>query len=212
MKKGFLFDFDGVLCNSEKYHYLAWREVALSVGVSFTPEDYLPFQSTGRRNVIRELCLRAGLPFEEDRFQNMSALKSAAFARAIERVDKRDLVAGVEKFLVRLRQENVRLAIASGARTAKEMAITLQISDYFDVIVDGAEGLPPKPDPAVFLTACHKLGLTPEDCYVFEDSKAGIQAGLAGGFSIIGIGPVARETGVPSYDDFLGVYQAFFIE
>jgi len=201
-KKGFLFDFDGVVCDSEKFHHLAWQNVAGLLGVPFSREDYVPFQSTGRRVVITELCRRARLPFTEEIFTRLSEKKSMFFAEAIRGVGKKDLIPGVEDYLLFLTRHEKRLAVASSASTAEEMLDRLGLSPFFSVVVDGKRGLPKKPDPAVFDAARLGLGLTVDDCIVFEDSPAGVQAGLNGGFAVCGIGENVQGFDIPVFSDF----------
>ena len=207
-KTGFLFDFDGVICDSEKFHHRAWQQVAGLLGVEFTKEDYVPFQSTGRRVVITELCRRAHRTLTEDLFAQLSEKKSLCFAAAIRDVGKKDLIPGAEDFIKLLFDRNKRLAVASSASTAKEMLDTLDLSRYFSAVVDGKNGLAKKPDPAVFLAACARLSLSPADCVVFEDSPAGVQAGLAGGFSVVGIGENVRKFNIPIFADFYQILRA----
>lgn len=210
MQKGFIFDFDGVICDSEKFHHLAWQQTAATLGLSFSREEYVPFQSTGRRVVITYLLQKANIPFTEERFSALSAVKSAAFARLTEHVGANDLIKGADKFILRLYEEGYPLAVASSASSAKKMLSALGLSRYFAVQLDGTDALPKKPDPTVFLTAARLLGLSPKEITVFEDSAAGVLAAQNGGFSVVGIGDTLSPSSFPICKDFTEVYSLFF--
>lgn len=213
MTKGCIFDFDGVICDSEKYHHLAWEEVAKLLRVPFSREEYVPFQSTGRRKVIAYLCEKAGVPFTEDRFSTLSAAKSDAFARLTQYVGADDLIKGVNTFIRTLYERNCLLAMASSASSAKRMLQNLRLSDYFTVLLDGNDVAEKKPDPTIFLTAAAKLGLSPDQVTVFEDSPAGVQAAKSGGFAVVGIGATLPwNTDYPRFTDFTGVDPFFFAQ
>ena len=209
--KGCIFDFDGVICDSEKYHYLAWEQTAKVVGVSFTREEYVPFQSTGRKKVIAYLCEKAGLSVTDELFDRLSAVKSETFARLTDKVGADDLIKGVDTFIRKLHESGYVLAMASSASSAKRMLTKLGLSPYFAVLLDGNDVAEKKPDPTIFLTAAEKLGLTPAECTVFEDSPAGVLAAKTGGFSVVGMGTtLPTETDYPRFNDFTEAYPFFF--
>lgn len=208
----FLFDFDGVVCDSEKYHYLAWKETAKKLSLDFSREEYVPFQSTGRERVIRYLCQKANTPYTDDLFKTLSAVKSKAFARLTRSVGTEDLIKGAEDFIKALYEKGYLLAVASSASTAKEMLETLRLDNYFAAVVDGKDNLPKKPDPAVFLEAAKRLCASPETCVVFEDSPAGVLSAKNGDFPVIGIGETLKDADVKSFPDFTHPYfQRFLI-
>lgn len=202
MKQCFIFDFDGVICDSEKYHYLAWKETAKKLSLDFSRKEYVPFQSRGRFAVIRYLCEKANVPFTDELFQSLSAVKSEAFARLTRAVGETDLIKGADVFIKNLYEKGYSLAIASSASTAKEMLHSLRLDPFFAAIVDGKDNLPKKPDPAVFTEAANRLNALPENCIVFEDSPAGVAAAKNGGFRVIGIGENLSGTDVQVYPDF----------
>lgn len=211
--KGCIFDFDGVICDSEKYHHLAWEQTAKKLGVSFTREEYVPFQSTGRKRVIDYLCKKANVPFTEDRFLRLSAVKSEVFARLTDNVGADDLIKGADVFIKTLYDRNVPLAMASSASSAKKKLRLLGLDRYFTVLLDGNDVAEKKPDPTIYLTAAAKLGLSPACVTVFEDSPAGVQGAKAGGFSVVGIGTTLPfEAGYPRFTDFTDAYPYFFAE
>lgn len=210
MKKGFIFDFDGVICDSEKFHHRAWQEVATTLGVEFGAEEYVPYQSTGREKVIAYLLKKAKKPYSEDVFQRLSAVKSAAFARLTRFVGATDLIKGAESFIKRLYLTGATLAVASSASTARLMLRTLSLDAYFAAVIDGSDGYEKKPNPAVFLAAAEKIGLSPSECVVFEDSPAGVEGAKRGGFEVIGIGKNLSNAQLNVFDDFTGVEKFFF--
>ena len=204
MIQGFIFDFDGVICDSEKYHFLAWKDTASALSLDFTREEYVPFQSRGRKAVVSYLCQKANIPFTDDVFNRLSAVKSASFARLTRSVGANDLIKGADTFIKYLWEKNYPLAVASSASTAKEMLSALSLDGYFKAVVDGKDDLPKKPDPAVFLKAASMLDLPPENCLVFEDSPAGVTAAKNGGFPVVGIGDALEKTDFVILKNFLG--------
>lgn len=212
MKKGLIFDFDGVICDSEKFHHKAWQEVAAALGVEFGADEYVPYQSTGRKKVISYLAEKAGATYSEDLFQRLSAVKSEAFARLTRDVGPSDMIAGAERFIKRAYASGATLAVASSASTARQMLRTLSLDAYFAAVVDGSDGYEKKPSPAVFIAAAEKIGLKPSECVVFEDSPAGVTGAKNGGFEVVGIGKNLANADFPVFDDFIGVEKTFFGE
>jgi HAD superfamily hydrolase (TIGR01509 family) len=202
---GCIFDFDGVICDTEKYHFAAWREIALELGVGFSYEEYLPFQSRGRAVVISYLCAKAGKPLTENLLEVFSKEKGMKFAELSKSVGKNDLIAGADVFIELLYKNCVPLAVASSSSSAGVLLSRLGLAEYFSAIVDGRENLPKKPDPAVFLRAAELLGIPCGQCLVFEDSPSGIAAAETGGFRVVGVGENVKYRRIKTIKDFSGV-------
>ena len=212
MKRTYLFDFDGVILDSEKFHYEAWKHVAGLVSVDFSFSEYVPFQSRGRKAVISYLLEKAKISFDEKIFNELSAEKSAFFARSTRYVGAENLIPGVADFIKKLKSLNFSLGLCSSAVTANDMLLKLGLARYFDVVFDGKKDLPKKPDPAVFLAASSFFGESPKNCVVFEDSVSGVTSALNGGFNVIGIGENLSffEGEFPIFKDFIGVNDYIF--
>ena len=202
MKKGFIFDFDGVICDTEKYHYLAWKTVAENAGVTFTREEYSLFQSRGRKPVIEYIAEKSGKVYTEELYSKMSEEKSALFSSLTEGLSEKNLINGIKEFLIKIREKGGKTSVASSSENAGKNISVLNLGKYFDAVADGTEVAKKKPDPEVFLVAAKKLNLSPAECVVFEDSVSGVEGALKGGFSVIGVGEFLFRDDIPVIKDF----------
>ena len=152
----FIFDFDGVVCDTEKLHFIAWNKGFATLGFALTEEEYLPLKSTGRNHIVATAAKKLGreiLPFEAE---NINRIKDATFKELSKNIDKSLLIPGVEDFLIKLKNKGAEIAVASSASTTTELVKKLGLGKYFEVIVDGNMKLPKKPAPDIFLTAAKK--------------------------------------------------------
>lgn len=181
--QGVLWDMDGVLVDTGEAHYESWKQVLAERGVPFSREQ---FQLTfGMNNAgVLGLVLNEGLEAKEVRA--ISDRKEELFRQAVKGSAR--LLPGVLEWLTRLRSRGVRQAIASSAPQANIDVLVdeLDLRDYFDAIVSGAE-LPGKPNPDVFLEAARQIGISPAGCVVVEDAIAGVQAAVYAGMRCVAV-------------------------
>ena len=201
MKKGYIFDFDGVICDSEKFHYLAWKKVADTLNVSFSETEYFPFRSTGRLKVIEYLLSKKGIRFTEEIYATLCAEKSSEYARLTRSVGKSDLIKGVEEYILNLYDKGYLLAVASSGSFASVLLDKLNLTRFFKVIIDGTTPLPKKPDPTIFINASEKLGVDISDCVVFEDSVSGVQGAKKGGFTVVCVGGIKGDISIKDFTE-----------
>jgi beta-phosphoglucomutase len=201
--KAFIFDLDGVLTDTAEYHYLGWKRLAEEEGLEFTRLDNEALRGIPRRESL--MLLLRGLPYAEEKIQEMMERKNRYYLEYIREITPSDLLPGARELLGELRVANIKAAIGSASKNALEVVERLGIRPLLDAISDGNSVERQKPAPDLFLHAAAQLGLAPEVCVVVEDATAGIQAALAGGFHAIGIGPVERvgsaELVLPSLAD-----------
>lgn len=207
--RGFLFDFDGVLVDTEKYHYLSWCKAAELVGYSFSWEEYLPLKSTGNTLITQYLCDRSGKAVSPELFERMRQTKLETFTQLVTDLSEKDVLPGMRDFLTWLNLQNVRLAVASSSSTSAGLARRFDLDHHFGAIIDGNRKLPRKPAPDTFLLAAQLLGLEPGECIVFEDSLAGIEAAANAGMPVIAVGGIRSETAVAHIDDFRQIFDLF---
>lgn len=186
MKKACIFDFDGVIVDSEKYHYLGWQKVAEAIGTSWSYEEYAPYKSAGRKKVIPYLFEKAGRTYDESEFEKFSQLRSEKMAELLPLLNERDVMPGVVDFLKLLRLNGILCAVASASATSTELAKRFNLYGLFDAFVDGNDRLPPKPNPDIYLTAAKRLNVSPCDCAVVEDSYTGICGAKNAGMYCVG--------------------------
>lgn len=182
-----IFDFDGVIMDSEKYHHLGWKKVAADLGVDFTYEEYGPYKSAGQRVLIPYLLKKAGKPFTEEEFQRLNKLRVDSMDTEILKVSEDDLLPGVIDFIKMIKSHGIKTGVASASTHSREVATRFGLLPLFDVFVDGNQNLPHKPSPDIFLYAAKLLNVDPADCVGFEDSINGILAIKAAGMKCIGV-------------------------
>lgn len=186
--KGAIFDLDGVIVDTAKYHFLAWRSLAEELGFVFTEEDNERLKGVSRMRSLDILLEIGGLTFSEDEKLAMADKKNRLYVDYISRLDESELLPGVRTYLQSLREQGIGIALGSASKNAEFILDKLNITGLFDVIIDGNKVSKAKPDPEVFVKACEELKLTPAECVVFEDAEAGVEAGKAAGMQVVGIG------------------------
>jgi beta-phosphoglucomutase len=186
--QGAIFDLDGVIVDTAKYHYLAWKWLASDLGFEFTEEDNERLKGVSRMRSLDILLEIGGLTVSEEQKAEMADKKNNLYVEYITKMDQSEILPGVTEYLTELRNNGVKIALGSASKNAELILSRLDIMKLFDTIVDGNKVSKAKPDPEVFLLAAQELGLTSEDCVVFEDAAAGVQAGKAAGMKVVGIG------------------------
>ncbi len=185
--KGAIFDLDGVIVDTAKYHYLAWKELAEELGFLFKESDNERLKGVSRMHSLEILLEVGGITATESEKERMAQSKNDRYVEMLDNLDKSELLEGAEEYLKKLKSDGVLIALGSASKNAPHILDKLGITELFDAIVDGNSVSKAKPDPEVFLKGAELLGLEPEDCCVFEDSQAGIEAARRAGCSVIAI-------------------------
>lgn len=203
---GFIFDFDGVLADTEALHFKAWNMGFEPFGGQLTLEEYLPLKSTGRKNITAAFSEKMQRTFSDGELLDICKEKDIQFEKLCENADESLIINGARELLSELKSKNKKVAVASSASTSAQLIKKLGLSQYFDKVVDGNFGLPKKPDPAVFLKAAELLKVKSEKCLVFEDSIAGIKAAQNAGMSFVAVGGIQSESAIANIRDLSGIY------
>lgn len=186
--KGCIFDLDGVIVDTAKYHYLAWKRLASELGFEFTVQDNERLKGVSRMKSL-EILLEVGkLNFDEETKLKLAEKKNNWYVEYISKIDKSEILPGVEAFLKDIKGNGIKVALGSASKNAKLIMKNIGIASYFDAIVDGTKVSKAKPDPEVFLKCAEELGLVPRQCVVFEDAEAGVEAAKRGDMLAVGIG------------------------
>jgi beta-phosphoglucomutase len=178
-----IFDFDGVVMDTVHYHFEAWKKAFADFGVSCTMQDYtiklngIP-RNTGVRNMIPEIS-------DED-LDKLANTKQGYFLESIQNEPPKPLD-GLVEFVQYLHTKNIKTAVASSSKNAKNILITAGIDNLFEQIITGADFKNPKPDPEIFLLASTKLGINPKNCLVCEDAAMGALAAKNGEMVAVGL-------------------------
>ena len=188
MKKGFIFDLDGVIVDTAKYHYLAWKKLANDLGFEFTKEQNELFKGVSRKRCLEILLKIGNREATQEEFDTWMIEKNIDYLKYIENMDASEILPDVPKVLEYLKENNIPIALGSASKNARPILDKVGLLPYFDVIVDGNNVTKAKPNPEVFLLAATQLNVTSEDCVVFEDAVAGVQAANLAKMVSIGIG------------------------
>lgn len=197
---GVIFDFDGVIMDTEKYHYLAWKEAFKEITYDFSEEEYYPLRSTGRTYIINYIQEKLGIILSKEQIDIMLNIKSNVFDKEIKKLSKNDLIKGVRNFLDYLYDKKVPMAVASSSKTVKNLLNIYDLDKYFKVVLDGNTSFKKKPAPDIFLEAKRLLGL--EKPLVFEDSKVGVEAAISANMTCVAIGGLKAEEAALELKDF----------
>ncbi len=187
-KRGFIFDLDGVIVDTAKYHYLAWKNLANELGFDFTEEQNEAFKGVSRRRCLEILLELGGIEVEEAQFEKWLLEKNEDYLSYIAKMDASEILPDVPKVLNFLKENKVPMALGSASKNAIPILEKVELLSYFDTVVDGNKVRRAKPDPEVFLIAARDLQVAPEKCVVFEDAVAGIEAANNASMISIGIG------------------------
>lgn len=209
-KKAFIFDLDGVIVDTAKYHYLAWKKIANELGIEFTHEHNELLKGVSR---VRSLDIILGLgnvEASQDQKDQWLVQKNEEYLTYLVDMDQSEILPGVMSVLEFLKANQQPIALGSASKNARPILEKTGILSYFDVIVDGNDVSNAKPDPEVFLQAAQKLGITNENSIVFEDSVAGIQAANIATMTSIGIGEASiLNEAKYNFKDFTFIDKAF---
>ena len=187
-RKGFIFDLDGVIVDTAKYHFLAWKKIANGLGIDFTLEHNELLKGVSRvrsLDIILELGKVEASQEEKDKWLIQ---KNEDYLSYLVDMNETEILPGVMKVLKFLKENNQPIALGSASKNARPILEKTGVLPYFDAIVDGNDVVNAKPDPEVFLHAARLLNVTNEDSIVFEDSVAGVQAANIAKMLSIGIG------------------------
>lgn len=188
VKKGFIFDLDGVIVDTAKYHFLAWKKLANSIGIDFSEEQNEQLKGVSRVRSLEKILQWGNKTIDEDSFMELMARKNYDYLSYISNMDENEILPDVIKVLDYLKSKKQPIALGSASKNAREILNQVNLIDAFNAIVDGTNVTTAKPDPEVFLIAAEQLDISPKDCVVFEDSVAGIQAANTAQMISIGIG------------------------
>ncbi len=207
--KAVIFDLDGVICFTDKYHYIAWKKLADKEGIYFDEQINNRLRGVSRMASLDIILERAQKSYSDAEKESMAAEKNATYVELLKEMNESDLSDEVRDTLNELRRRGYELAIGSSSKNTKMILGQIGLGDFFDAISDGTNITKSKPDPEVFVKAAEFLGEVPSDCLVVEDAKAGIDAATAGGFKSAGIGEAAEHKAVTyamdSFKDLLNI-------
>ena len=189
-----IFDLDGVICSTDEYHYLAWKELADSLALPFDRQYNNKLRGVSRLESLNLILALGERQYSDDEKQAMTQKKNDTYRRLLAKMSPADVSDDVLSTLNELKKK-YPLAIGSSSRNTKFILSRIGLADFFDAVIDGNDISASKPDPEVFLKAADALSQQPSSCLVVEDAAAGIEAAVRGGFDSAGIGDASRLDG-----------------
>lgn len=213
MKKGFIFDLDGVIVDTAKYHYLAWKKLAQSIDVHFSEAENEQLKGVSRVKSLEKILEWGNKTISESDFMKLMALKNDDYLGYINTMNESEILPDVLKVLKFLIEKEQGIALGSASKNARTILKKVNLFHHFEAIVDGNDVVKGKPNPEVFLSAAKALNINPEHCIVFEDSVAGIQAANTANMISIGIGaPSVLQEADFVFADFTHINSQFLNE
>ena len=188
MIKACIFDLDGVITDSAKYHFIAWRKLANSMGFDFDEVFNEKLKGVSRLASLEMILELGGIEKTEEEKEQLAYTKNEWYKELLVNMTPEDALPGVKDLLDNLKAKGYKIALGSASKNAQPVLSYLEMTDYFEVIIDGTKTTESKPHPQVFLMAAEQLGVKPEETVVFEDAAKGVQAALNGGFTAVGCG------------------------
>jgi beta-phosphoglucomutase len=187
-KRGYIFDLDGVIVDTAKYHFLAWKKLANSIGIDFSQEQNEQLKGVSRVQSLEKILAWGNKTISAAHFTRLMTSKNDDYLLHVHEMSESEILPDVIKILNFLVDESQPVALGSASKNARLILNKVNLIDKFEAIVDGTNVSKAKPDPEVFLIAAKQLGMPTEDCIVFEDSVAGVQAANSAYMISVGIG------------------------
>ncbi len=174
--KACLFDLDGVIVDTAKYHFVAWKETAADLGFDFTEKENELLKGVSRMRSL-DILLKIGKITKNDEEKlRLADQKNERYLGYVRQMNEEEIMPGVTSFLNDLRSNGMLIALGSASKNTALILDRIHLKEKFDAIVDGNSVTKAKPDPEIFLLCAEMLRVEPKDCLVFEDAQAGIEA------------------------------------
>jgi beta-phosphoglucomutase len=187
-----IFDLDGVLVDTAKYHYLAWKRLASELGVDLSIEENERLKGVSRMDSLEIILALGNITLAEDEKEKLAAKKNTWFLEYVNQMTPAEILPGAKELITELKKQDFKIALGSSSKNAPLVLRLLSIENLFDVVVDGTMVKNSKPNPEVFLMGASLLKIEPTVCVVFEDAEAGVEAAIAAGMLSVGIGSPAQ--------------------
>lgn len=183
-----IFDLDGVLVDTAVYHYRAWKKLANSLGFDFTHQQNEQLKGVNRMQSLDKILNWGGMIKTAEEKAELAALKNSWYVEMISKMSADEVLPGSLELLQQLQGKGIKIALGSASKNSALILERTNLAHFFDAIVDGNAVTTSKPDPEVFLKGAAMLGAQVQNCIVFEDAAAGVEAALAAKMNVIGIG------------------------
>ena len=186
--KACIFDLDGVIVDTARHHFAAWKKLADELVVPFTEEDNHRLKGVSRVDSLDYILQKGDLMLDSATKLRLMDRKNKLYLNFAKGTSPGDVLPGIVPLMDEMAVLNVSIGLGSSSKNAHMILDKLNLTSRFDTIVDGNNITLSKPDPEVFLKAAQAMSVTPQQCLVFEDAQSGVEAALAGGFQVVGVG------------------------
>jgi len=186
--KACLFDLDGVIVDTAKYHFKAWRKMANALGFDFSEKENEQLKGVSRMDSINLILNWGGISLTEADKLKWASQKNDWYLEFLQKMDEKEILPGALAFIQDIQKKGIRIALGSSSKNAVLALSKVEMLPYFEAIIDGTKTTRSKPDPQVFQMGAAALDCKPSECIVFEDAESGVAAALAGGFYAVGMG------------------------
>lgn len=191
--KAVIFDLDGVLVFTDRFHYQAWKKVADEMGIYFDEKINHRLRGVSRMDSLEIILERyEGEPLSQEKKEALAAAKNETYRELLGTMTPEDVSVEVRDTLAEIRRRGYGISLGSSSKNARYILERVGLLDAFDAVSDGSNISRSKPDSEVFLKGAEFLGEEPADCLVVEDAEAGIEAGIAGGMKTAAIGDAVK--------------------
>jgi len=186
--KACLFDLDGVIVDTAKYHFVAWKRLANELGIDFTKKENEQLKGVSRKDSLELILKWGGVELPNEEKEALMKKKNDWYLEYILKMSSAEILPGITEFLDALQGKGIKIGLGSASKNATMILEQIDLIEYFEVIIDGNKVVNGKPHPEVFLKGAAGLGVLPAQCVVFEDAEKGIEAAKEGGMMAIGVG------------------------
>ncbi len=188
MIKACLFDLDGVIVDTAKYHFAAWKKMANALGFDFSEKENEQLKGVSRMGSINLILGWGGITLTEEEKIKWAAQKNDWYLEFLQQMDQKEILPGALAFVQDLQNKGYRIALGSASKNAVLALSKVEMLHFFEEIIDGTKTTKSKPDPQVFQMGAAALDCDPSECIVFEDAESGVTAANTGGFYSVGMG------------------------
>jgi len=188
MKNVYIFDLDGVIVDTAKFHFQVWKDISQELGLHFDEALNEKLKGVSRGRCLDIILDNTQINLSELERQDILRRKNGYYLNYIRHLNQTDVMPGILNLFNQCKKNGVHICLGSASKNAISILDKLNITHYFDVIIDGNQVSKAKPDPEIFIRSSDILNISPKDCIVFEDSIAGIIAAKNAGMYSVGVG------------------------
>lgn len=187
--KAVIFDMDGVITETSEMHYEAWLKLASELGIYFDKTFNEELKGISRKESLLKILSRASEEhsYNEFELEGLMTKKNNHYLELISGYSRDHLNPGILRFMRELKENGIKVAVASASKSAPLLIKMMEIEDIVDYIVNPAS-VPGKPEPDIFLKAAEYFGFLPKECIGVEDAQAGVESIKRAGMFAVGIG------------------------